>query len=494
MASALGIPPGVSAIFSLFITRALAEARETTKTWLPDDDKFNSWLGFSPSKGEFWLTGTLGRGKSTRLRTGARSRSQRETDQRHLAKLGVTLAPQLAVSAPVLSPQVKDAIDADSANSYTWGRIGEYNTVPRDLKDYSVKAKVGKHHVDALPDTGAQCNLISLQLAEKAGLVPRKGTEQAIRLPTGKQVSSPGAVRIPFSFLGEAKEYMLKCWIIPGCNRDLILSREFLDATKTLTKFIHRITSKIRKVTRRHRLNLLGDERQRIWGGVNNSLALALPDTGSDVMLVSAEYTRRNNLDVERGPEHQLELGFGDGSTAFTTGVVRNAEWAFGDSGQKVLCDLYVLDDLSVDVVLSGDFVFEFGVFDRFSRFLVHLDSLPDLSELYNIRLIGKYSPELQRLETLCYNDLNSPHAFSPRAVKAERVRRDQIRDAINALPSAEQAESWVAEHRRQELWEGFRAKHRPKQGAMTTSSVPSLRTLPGQCQKRVSERATAFG
>ncbi|KAL2693590.1 hypothetical protein Neosp_000150 [[Neocosmospora] mangrovei] len=296
---------------------------------------------------------------------------------------------------------------------YSSPAIGEYDSVLRDLKDYSVKAKVGKHNVDALPDTGAQCNLISPQLAEKAGLVPRKGTEQAIRLPTGKQVSSPGAVRIPFSFLGEAKEYMLKCWVIPGCNRDLILSRGFLDATKTLTKFAYRITSTIRKVTRGRRLNLLGDERQRIWGGLNNSPALALPDTGSDVMLVSAEYARRNNLDVQRGPEHQLELELGDGSTSFTTGVVRNAEWAFGDSGLKVRCDFYVLDDLPVDVVLSGDFVFGFGVFDEFSRFLVHLDSLPDLSELYNIRLIGKYSPELLRLERLCYNDCELPTPFA---------------------------------------------------------------------------------
>ncbi|XEV04487.1 hypothetical protein FSHL1_009774 [Fusarium sambucinum] len=172
---------------------------------------------------------------------------------------------------------------------------------------------------------------------------------------------------------------------------------------------------------------------------INDSSVLALPDTGSDVMLISADYARRNNFDVHQGAEHQLELEFGDGSTAFTTGVVHDAEWVFGDSGQMVRSDVYVLEDLSVDVVLSADFVFEFGVFKELSHFVVNFNSLPDLSELYNIKLIGKYSPELLRLERLCYNDLNSPNAFSAQAVKAERVRRDRIRDAINELPSTEQ-------------------------------------------------------
>lgn len=129
-----------------------------------------------------------------------------------------------------------------------------------NLKDRSVKAKVGKYHVDALPDTGAQCNLISSHLAEKAGLVPSEGTQLAIRLPTGKQVLSSGSVKIPFSFLGEANEYMLEFWVIPGCKSDLILSRRFLDATETLTKFTHRITTTTRKEASRYRLNLLGDE------------------------------------------------------------------------------------------------------------------------------------------------------------------------------------------------------------------------------------------
>lgn len=358
------------------------------------------------------------------------------------------------------------------------------------LKDYRVEAIVGEHQVDALADTGAQSNFISAQFVDKVGLVPDGRGPTKIQLPGGKQIVSPGVVQVPFSFRGELKKHMLECWIIPGCTNDLILSGSFLRATKTLTKFKNRIKKSIRQSLTRLSFNLIGDERQRLWGSLNGKSVLALPDTGSDVMLVSAAWARENKLKIDRDLEHRLELELADGTNVFTTGVVHDARWRFGDSAQEVHSDFYVLEDLSVDVVLSSDFIFEFDVFSEFGQFVVDLDSTPDLAEFFNVKLIGKYSKELARLEIESFNDCklhiylpppidkrnqnsNIPLAVnSPNARKAERVRRDRIRDAINMLDPSQQNETWEEERRRRLIWDRHYARHEREQRLADAASA----------------------
>ncbi|KAF4467235.1 hypothetical protein FALBO_5894 [Fusarium albosuccineum] len=344
-------------------------------------------------------------------------------------------------------------------------------------KNYTVPSRVGHHHVDALPDTGAQSNFISPQLAERVGVVLHEGTETMIELPGRKLLISPGTAKVPFSFEGESKRHMLDCVVLPGCTSDLVLSGAFLNATSTLSKFMSRIKESMRNMDRVFRVSLLGNEKNRLWGSLNGQPVLALPDTGSDVMLVSAEWAEKNKLVIDRGLEHKLKLELTDGSTTFTAGVVRNARWALGNSEQVVSCDFYVLDGLSVDVVLSNDFIFELGLFSRFNHLMANIDSFPDLSEFYNIRLIGKYSPELSRLEEAYLDDLNSSNAFSPEAVKAERVRRDQIRDVIDTLPLSRQEQARRDENNRQEIWDRCRSQHQRKQRSDVSENGQTLPT-----------------
>lgn len=285
-----------------------------------------------------------------------------------------------------------------------------HDTALPSLKDYRVEASIGKQRVDALADTGAQSNFISQQFVEKLGIVSDDGIPRKIELPGGKQVLSPGTVKVPFSFFGEVKEYLLDCLIIPGCTSELILSGAFLRATKTLTTFKSRIKEKIRQIKKSTlRLNLVGNERQRLWGSLNNRSALALPDTGSDVMLVSADFAKKNKFEIDQDSQHRLELELAEGSRVFTTGIVRDAMWTFGDSSQSIYCDVYVLNHLSADVVFSNDFIFKHDVFSEFDSFMIDLDSMPDLSEFYNVRLISKYSDELTRLEEESINDSKFP-------------------------------------------------------------------------------------
>ncbi|KAH7485991.1 hypothetical protein FOMA001_g5011 [Fusarium oxysporum f. sp. matthiolae] len=328
------------------------------------------------------------------------------------------------------------------------------------LKDYRVKAKVGEYEVDALPDTGAKYNFISQQFVVKGCHVPDNTTPEAIQLPCGKTVISPGTVKVPFVFQGEIKKYVLDCRILPGCTSDLVLSGSFLRATKTLTKFKNRIQGVLRNLKTCPRVSLLGNEEQRLWGRLNGHHVLALPDTGSDVMLVSAQWAKSNYLEVDYSPEHHLELEQGDGSKFFTIGCIHNATWTFGDSEQQTSWDFYVVNDLPVDILFSNEFIFEFDLFSKFEHFMVDHEFSLGLPGFYNVRLISKYSPELARLEEESNNDLRSPSA-----VRVERVRRDRIRDTIDALDDpAKQSEARVKEKQRQKQWDTRRKEHERQQ------------------------------
>lgn len=262
---------------------------------------------------------------------------------------------------------------------------------------YFVEGDVNGTPVEALPDSGADMCFISPKLASGLGLSPAAGTQKRIHLANKKHVQSPGMVEVPWRFAKEQKAHILNCWILPGCDYDLVLGNHFLRVTQTLTKFTHRIKSKLVELSRRLQLRLLGEEKQRLWGSLDGHLTAALPDTGSDVMLISRAYARKIGLTIDRDFENWLELEFADGTTDWTSGVVRDVSWNVG--GKTVRCDFHVLDDLCVDVILSKNYLFDLNVFSEHGECFFDTNSEEDLFQLCNIRLIGRYGDTLNVLE-----------------------------------------------------------------------------------------------
>ncbi|KAF5683578.1 hypothetical protein FDENT_7190 [Fusarium denticulatum] len=338
------------------------------------------------------------------------------------------------------------------------------------LKDYIVKALVGldRHKVDALPDTGAKRNFVSQQLVDQLGLVPEVRVKERFRLPTGATVESSGTVIVPFTFLGESDDYLLNCCILTKCTQDLILCQAFLKSTGTLTKFTRRITKSLRNFTSRLRVNLIEDDTCCLQGSFDDIPSIALADTGCDAMLISADFARRHSLQIDKGFEHRRTIEYADGSLDTTTGIVYDSTWQFSSSWDGIPCNFYVLDDLKADIILSSHFIFEHEVFSQFEGDIIDTSLMPDrdFGDIHNIRLIiSHYSSALKRLEASSIVDMNSPGSFSPEAIKAERVRRDLIRDAINALPSEQQDQARIDERNRQEIWDGYRKRHFQRKG-----------------------------
>ncbi|KAM0547242.1 hypothetical protein ACHAPJ_010504 [Fusarium lateritium] len=230
-----------------------------------------------------------------------------------------------------------------------------------------------------------------------------------------------GKVEVPFSFSGESVKHLLDCCILPTLTRDLILCQSFLEATSTLTDPVRRITKSLRTVAARLQFNLLENDRRCLWGHLNGLSASALADTGCDVMLISTQFATKHSLKIDRSVEHRRTIQYADGSLDTTAGLIRDVAWQFGGSKERVKCDFYVLDNLTVDAVLSNHFLFELDVFTRFGNQMVDAGPMSDfqLSDLCIIRLISRYSRELEALESACITD-SMPHSLYHYPTKSE--------------------------------------------------------------------------
>ncbi|RYP65484.1 hypothetical protein DL769_006307 [Monosporascus sp. CRB-8-3] len=300
--------------------------------------------------------------------------------------------------------EADNAQPSQNAAEKTGPKVSDFSS---GLKQYFVEGDVNGTPVEALPDSGADMCFISPELASGLSLGPTPGTHKSIYLANKKRVQSPGMVEVLWKFAEEQEAHVLDCWILPGCVHNLVLGNRFLWTTQTLTKFIRRIKSKLAELPRRLQLSFLGKEKQRLWGSLDGHLTAALPDTGSDIMLISSAYARKVGLTIDRDFKNRLKVEFADGTTSQTSGVVRDVTWNVG--GKTVQCDFYVLNDLGVDVILSKNYLFDLNVFSEHRDCFFDTDLEEDLFQLCNIRLIGRYGDTLNVLEEEYLEDGKHP-------------------------------------------------------------------------------------
>ena len=238
---------------------------------------------------------------------------------------------------------------------------------------------VGGAEISCLPDRGAGCNFMSLQYAERHGIpiIPPDPNSKITRLGNGKEVEIVGHATLPFSFKGETQSHQLDFLILPRCVKDVILGSPFLRLTKLFEHHAHRIVRKIRRWSGAQACYTASQE--RVVGMLDGELVLALPDTGSDVMLVSEAYAKRRGLHIDQGAHYCFPLTFADSSQSWTSGIVKDVRWQYGtDGGKSSLVDFYVLKDLQCDVLLSYDFLHRTDAFTLHEQWMSLLDDSAD--------------------------------------------------------------------------------------------------------------------
>nr|XP_036577376.1 uncharacterized protein CTRU02_12609 [Colletotrichum truncatum]KAF6784347.1 hypothetical protein CTRU02_12609 [Colletotrichum truncatum] len=335
------------------LDRSVESLAQQPETHLKRHNEWNLWLNQDPDS--FWLRGIPGKGKSTLI----------QPFNQHNSALLQNMA-------------------ARRHTNYSSGT------------DYIVDGSINGVSVAASPDTGSDDCIISSNLAARLNLKPVPGTTKTITLANKKPVLSPGMVEVLWNFANDHTPHSLKCWILPKCSNDFVLGNRFLKATKTLTTHFF---SRIKKLISpgRLRVRLIGGEKERILGFFNGRIATALADTGSDIMVVSADYARRMGLHVESGPGDLVEVEFADKTRTWTSGIVRDVLWTV--EGREVYCDFHVLDGLAVDVILGKDYLFDLDVFSTCAGSFFDIDSVAGMSLLCGIRLVEDHTFDWTSLE-----------------------------------------------------------------------------------------------
>jgi hypothetical protein len=208
------------------------------------------------------------------------------------------------------------------------------------------------------PDNQSALDIVSHNYAKRNHLMINTSTKGRLRTARGSQGNTLGTVSQTVRFAGESEEYIREFHVLPKCVHDIILGSPFLRLTQTFTKFRHRVTRKLRAMSLRHRVCLTGSSQEMLSGWANGQSILALPDTGSDICLMSLRYARERGYRIDTNPKHRELLEFVDGSTAETFGRVEGFQWEFDRSDIQVHTpEIHVLENLQTDLLLGYEFL-----------------------------------------------------------------------------------------------------------------------------------------
>lgn len=309
------------------------------------------------------------------------------------------------------------------------------------LYDLQLDGELNGHAVSTFPDTGASWNFLSRAYARGRELRIDPSEKVAILMPTGKLVQSLGFVRLGFRFKDSLEEHVLDFHVLPTCISDVILGNTFLKATSAFTRFGHCVRRTLRQVLP-HRLCFLGGTQHRMGGWLNESLVAALPDTGSDLMLMSRSYAEEKAFSIDDNLDFCVMLQMGDLSTTSTTGYVGNVEWSFSDQcgnkmGDVELCGFWIVDDLTCDVILSDEFLLRTNALEEMGQCEFELET--GQLALSAIKAVRFRSKKTAPPPPSSYEEWS-------RKVQKERVYQSDVEGDIQRLSGAdkEQAEKEI--------------------------------------------------
>lgn len=258
---------------------------------------------------------------------------------------------------------------------------------------------VNGSEVLALPDTGAARNMMSERYARSHN-IPIQGTSAhrtAYKLANGRSVRSKGKAIVQWKFKGGAQVYELEFQILSDCVYDVIIGQEFLKTSETLCANRHRL--QIQKSTPRdvRYVNLCGSPSQILLGLIDGEAVNALPDTGSEVNIMSEAYAKSRGYEIKKIEDEMDELRFADGSSQRTLGKV-NAKWAFHDDpGGSINVTFEVLERCPYQVIIGFEILYEHDVYNKHTACLV--ESAAEKGKALPLNHVGWRASFLERLK-----------------------------------------------------------------------------------------------
>lgn len=236
----------------------------------------------------------------------------------------------------------------------------------------------GREIKNARHDTGAERgNYIDKKLVDSLHLPIRQGQSgcKFFSLGNGKVVRSIGKVKAMCAFAKEAQTKM-KCWfyVFEKLAAPLIMGLEFLEKTKTMSRFTHRLENRLPCGKAMPMLNFLGStqaSKRRFVAFIDGQKTYINADSGSELNFMASRYCRDRGYKIDRRRECRKRIELADCTIVETIGQTRATLTLENGSSFTKLFD--ILPGLTSDVLLGE------VTLDEIEAFTVHENSFVEV-------------------------------------------------------------------------------------------------------------------
>lgn len=253
--------------------------------------------------------------------------------------------------------------------------------------------------IDSRADSGSEDNIMSRDLISHLQLRIDDSLEhhKQFRLANGNFVSALGRINIKCAFAKDPSvELCCTFYIFSQLISPMIMGMAFLDETETLVKYRHRLQPRLLAGT--PQLCSLNTSRCRLLCIVDSLPSLANADTGSDMDLMSLAYVRRRGFVMTEVDLECSTIEFADATTALIIGKVDVPVAIGGYEGHQILNAFYVLEELTCDVLLSEEYLFETNAFVRYRHAFSYEDCDDDAVDVNTIMWVNTTEKDFSRL------------------------------------------------------------------------------------------------
>ncbi|KAH8800935.1 hypothetical protein F5882DRAFT_165376 [Hyaloscypha sp. PMI_1271] len=184
---------------------------------------------------------------------------------------------------------------------------------------------IGNHTFDAIPDSGSEENIMTVQVASQLGLTieDNEQHQKEFRIANGKVVKSLGRVQAMCAFAKDQGVALVTAfYVFRTMVSDLIIGMDFLDVTETMTKHKHRFDKKVFPLQGIPQISALNNPRRRLRCLASGQIMLANADTGAEMNLVSVNYVESRRLVLDKLSSGETQVQLADGSIVYLAGKV----------------------------------------------------------------------------------------------------------------------------------------------------------------------------
>ncbi|KAJ4335421.1 hypothetical protein N0V95_008900 [Ascochyta clinopodiicola] len=237
----------------------------------------------------------------------------------------------------------------------------------------------------ACADTGADVNIISKEGIDELHYDSWDGVPPGtcFQLANGRSVEPIGQIDLKFwvgtSWTHTSSTWASKFYILASAAEKVILGASFLEQTKIMLQHKSWLVEVPRPAFKAFSVCSVGFSRKHLLCDINHEAVFALPDSGSEVDLVSVAFAANCGLDIHPC-EEAIQLA--DGSITISHGFFRTTVSIGTDfdlqgaprSKLVAVPDFLILEELVHDVIIGDQTLKELRVFNETQHALIERD------------------------------------------------------------------------------------------------------------------------